>query len=158
MGHKCTVCKAPSWGPEQHRQLMRSLSPNSQLPGVKGQSNQEDRRQTLKSFLTGQGTAMKRRTETQRGLDHDSEEETPAEKCVRGCSFSGWSSQHLDEPLVLRASQHRVAKVSALTERSPALSVCSSFVLSVFVWISCGCCGFLPHSKDIQIRLIGNSK
>lgn len=82
---------------------MRSLSPNSQLPGVKGQSNQEDRRQTLKSFLTGQGTAMKRRTDTQRGLDHDSEEETPAEKCVRGVSVAGpaniWmsplSSKHL---------------------------------------------------------------
>lgn len=33
-----------------------------------------------------------------------------------------------------------------------------SDVLSVLVWVLSGYCGFLQQSKDLQVRLIGDSK
>ncbi|XP_044074927.1 uncharacterized protein LOC122886603 [Siniperca chuatsi] len=67
---------------------------------------------TMKSFLTGRGTAIRRRIQTDKGLNHESKEETPADGCKgkrkksqwKRC-FSGWRRKkiqaaplkHLDE-------------------------------------------------------------
>ena len=39
-----------------------------------------------------------------------------------------------------------------------SLSVWSLHVLPVSAWVSSGCSGFLPHSKDVRIRLIGHAE
>ena len=39
-----------------------------------------------------------------------------------------------------------------------SLSVWSLHVLPVSAWVSSGCSGFLPQSKDVQVRLIGHVK
>ena len=38
------------------------------------------------------------------------------------------------------------------------LSVWSLYILPVSAWVSSGCSGFLPHSKGVQVRLIGHAK
>jgi len=37
-----------------------------------------------------------------------------------------------------------------------SLSVWSLHVLPVSAWVSSGCSGFVPYSKDVQVRLIGH--
>ena len=41
--------------------------------------------------------------------------------------------------------------------RLGSLSVWGLHIL-MSVWVSSGCPGFLPHSKDVQVRLIGHAK
>jgi len=42
--------------------------------------------------------------------------------------------------------------------RLGSLSVWSLHILPVSAWISSGCSGFLPQSKDVRVRLIGHGK
>ena len=42
--------------------------------------------------------------------------------------------------------------------RLGSLSVWSLHILLVSAWVSSGCSGFLPQSKDVQVRLIGHAK
>ena len=39
-----------------------------------------------------------------------------------------------------------------------SLSVWSLHILPVSAWVSSGCSGFLPQSKDVRVRLIGHDK
>ena len=39
-----------------------------------------------------------------------------------------------------------------------SLSVWSLHILLVSVWVSSGCSGFLPQSKDVRVRWIGHYK
>ena len=39
-----------------------------------------------------------------------------------------------------------------------SLSVFSLHILPVSAWVSSGCSGFLPRSKDVRVRLIGHDK
>ena len=39
-----------------------------------------------------------------------------------------------------------------------SLSVRSLHVLPVSAWVSSGCSGFLPQSKDVRVRWIGHAK
>ena len=42
--------------------------------------------------------------------------------------------------------------------RLGSLSVWSLHILLVSAWVSSGCSGFLPQSKDVRVRLIGHAK
>ena len=39
-----------------------------------------------------------------------------------------------------------------------SLSVWSLYILPMSAWVSSGCSGFLPQSKDVRVRLIGHAK
>ena len=47
---------------------------------------------------------------------------------------------------------------SGFDSRLGSLSVWSLHILLVSAWVSSGCSGFLPQSKDVQVRLIGHAK
>ena len=42
--------------------------------------------------------------------------------------------------------------------RFGSLCVWSLYVLPMSVWVSFGCSGFLPQSKDVRVRWIGQAK
>ena len=42
--------------------------------------------------------------------------------------------------------------------RIGSLSVWSLHMILVSVWVSSGCSGFPPQSKDVRVRLIGHTK
>ena len=52
----------------------------------------------------------------------------------------------------------RVLKEVALEIVDPSMCVWSLHILLVSVWVSSGCSGFLPQSKDVRVRLIGYAK
>ena len=51
-----------------------------------------------------------------------------------------------------------VASLLPGSNPSRGLSVWSLHVLPVLAWVSSGCSGFLPESKDMYVWLIGGSK
>lgn len=89
---------------------------------------------TMKSFLTGRGTVMKRKIQTDKSLDHDSKEETPMGGCKSKKSqwkrcFSGWRREkilpaqleHLDEAKNTGESKHCSQDMPYTTSSSAAV-------------------------------------
>jgi len=49
-------------------------------------------------------------------------------------------------------------QVPGFNSRLGSLSVRSLHILPMSAWVSSGCTGFLPHSRDVRVRLIGHNK
>ena len=65
---------------------------------------------------------------------------------VRGCTVVWW----------LAPSPHSERVPGSIP--SWGLSVCSLHVLPVYAWVLSGYSGFLPPSKNMHVRLFGDSK
>ena len=70
-------------------------------------------------------------------------------------------------PLAPRSKQYGSTVVSAAASqrqgpgfdsRLGSLSEWSLHILPVSAWVSSGCSGFLPQSKDVRVRWIGHAK